>query len=123
MANLTFKNTRDRWMAKGVGERIETIDNSALEPAETPVSSSTGYELICSYNWVNRKEPTIYVPGNWLPLDIEALQYNLTSSRRCPSLERYQPTNKPPERFRNMLHRPERLTDPQVPFRGSLPSC
>ncbi|KAH8752665.1 hypothetical protein F5882DRAFT_368496 [Hyaloscypha sp. PMI_1271] len=50
-------------MVKDVGGRIDTIEVSSLKPADTPVSSSTGYELICSYNWANHKAPTTYVPG------------------------------------------------------------
>jgi hypothetical protein len=59
---------RDQWMVKDVGGKIDTIEVSSLKPADTPVSSSTGYELICSYNWANHKAPTTYVPGNGLPL-------------------------------------------------------
>ena len=32
-------------------------------PREGEISSSLGYEFLCSYNWVAGKEQAIYVPG------------------------------------------------------------
>jgi hypothetical protein len=53
-------------MAKATAERVMAIESASLEPAEKPVTSSSGYEIICSYTWVRNQRPTIFVPGKKL---------------------------------------------------------
>lgn len=51
--------------ASGTGNAIETITSTSLKlcGSEPSISSSDAYDLICSYNWVNKEQPTVYVPG------------------------------------------------------------
>lgn len=58
------KAFKDRWLFKGKAESLAVIASSQVQPSETAVSSSGGYDLLCSYNWVKTKDPTVYVPGN-----------------------------------------------------------
>lgn len=59
-------NPKDRWLAKGAGDAVDTVTMASLEPSdsETIILSSDQYNLICSYNWVNKTQPAVYVPGN-----------------------------------------------------------
>lgn len=60
-----IRNPYDLWMAEGAGKAIDTITSASLEvsDSEPPISSSDSHDLICSYNWVNKMQPTVYVPG------------------------------------------------------------
>ncbi|KAK9777865.1 hypothetical protein SCAR479_05548 [Seiridium cardinale] len=53
------------WLQQGTGVMISSISYGllGLSGNEPRVSSSGGYELLCSYNWINRAQPSIYVPG------------------------------------------------------------
>ncbi|KAF4974933.1 hypothetical protein FZEAL_8196 [Fusarium zealandicum] len=51
--------------------------NSQIQPVDVAVSSEGGYELLCSYNWVIKPQPTVYVPG--IPnLTYSLLPWNFT---------------------------------------------
>jgi hypothetical protein len=52
-------------MYDNVGTHLQTIAQSSLEPSEEEVTSTGGYQSLCSYNWVvaHQQNPTIYVPG------------------------------------------------------------
>jgi len=50
-------------MMKGTAFQISTFQSAELEPFPTAVSSKDGFELLCTYNWVSSKAPTVYVPG------------------------------------------------------------
>nr|POE56434.1 hypothetical protein CFP56_33406 [Quercus suber] len=62
-ASQSFCEPKERWLFRGVGGRVETIDVSTLRIGDTLVSSRDEPALICSYNWADRKIPTIFVPG------------------------------------------------------------
>ncbi|ETS75502.1 hypothetical protein PFICI_12446 [Pestalotiopsis fici W106-1] len=53
------------WLRRGTGASILSVSftSLALSGDELRVSSSGGCELLCSYNWIDRPRPTIYVPG------------------------------------------------------------
>lgn len=61
---------REAWMWKNVldSKVIHTIDQSTLNPSNTLVSSVSGSELVCSYNWRIGDPPRVYVPGNYMAL-------------------------------------------------------
>lgn len=56
---------KDRWLAKGAGDEVDTVTNQSikLSGSKPSISINNKYDLICSYNWVNKKEPAVYVPG------------------------------------------------------------
>lgn len=55
---------QDAWLARGRGDLITTISHNSLTPGKTPVSSTSGHNLVASYNWHNKgRSPAIYVPG------------------------------------------------------------
>lgn len=60
-----LRNPKDRWLAKGAGIAVDTLTSASLElsNSEQSISSSGQCDLICSYNWVNKKRPAVYVPG------------------------------------------------------------
>ena len=61
------------WLTRDTGKSITIIESSQLDAGTTPVSSSAGFELVCSYNWVSTTSPTIYVPGSppqWKPVTL-----------------------------------------------------
>ncbi|KAH8707587.1 hypothetical protein GQ44DRAFT_763574 [Phaeosphaeriaceae sp. PMI808] len=51
------------WMTENAGQEIDSIAISEVEASEERVTSSDGYEFLCSYTWKQITEPTIYVPG------------------------------------------------------------
>ncbi|OCL05604.1 geranylgeranyl pyrophosphate synthetase [Glonium stellatum] len=60
-------------MMKGTASLIRTFTSAELEPSSTPVSSKGGFELLCTYNWVSSKIPTVYIPGAppvWTPVKL-----------------------------------------------------
>lgn len=62
-------------MAKGAGNVIETLESTSLKlsGSEPSISSSDRYDLICSYNWANKRQPTIYVPGEKHRLSVRSV--------------------------------------------------
>ncbi len=48
---------------KGTGPSIKVLLPDQFEAGETSVTSQTGFELLCTYNWALTKVPSIYVPG------------------------------------------------------------
>ncbi|KPM40834.1 hypothetical protein AK830_g5718 [Neonectria ditissima] len=52
------------WLFKGAGRKLATIQSSEVQPSPTAVTSSGGYNLVCSYNWLETNDPTVYVPGD-----------------------------------------------------------
>lgn len=58
-------SSKERWLAKGAGSLVDTLTSLSLKlsGSEASISSSDQYDLICSYNWANMRQPTVYVPG------------------------------------------------------------
>src|SRR6266516_2631367 len=59
------------WLTKDTGRSIKTVASAQLQAGSTLVSSTAGFELLCTYNWVSTSAPTIYVPGGparWNPV-------------------------------------------------------
>ncbi|ROV91345.1 hypothetical protein VMCG_09679 [Cytospora schulzeri] len=56
---------RDKWMVRDIGVEVRSIMATSLQLSglETPVSSSSASRVICTYNWANMAQPTVYVPG------------------------------------------------------------
>jgi hypothetical protein len=60
--------SKTAWMLRDTGTLVHTIAASSLEPHTTAISSSAGFETLCSYNWQN--DGAIFVPGSppkWTP--------------------------------------------------------
>ncbi|KAF7559945.1 hypothetical protein G7046_g4215 [Stylonectria norvegica] len=55
---------KDWWLFMDAGDILKTIRSTDISPSQTAVTSSSGYDMLCSYNWVNLQKPTVYVPGN-----------------------------------------------------------
>jgi hypothetical protein len=62
------------WMFNNTSFLIQTIDLPTITPGPTSISSSAGFELVCTYNWITPSKikagPEIYVPGSppkWSP--------------------------------------------------------
>lgn len=53
-----------KWLWKHVcaEKPIRRIEFTAVEPSDTPVSSTSASELVCSYNW-RRRGARFHVPG------------------------------------------------------------
>jgi hypothetical protein len=71
-AGLDGKKT---WLGRNLGGKIGHVQVGSLEPCPEPVSSASGFELLCSYSWrIDPKaepqrrslSPQIYVPGKRL---------------------------------------------------------
>ena len=61
------------WLTKGTGQLIKFIDPTQTKGSTTPISSSAGFELLCTYNWISTPAPSIYVPGGpprWKPVTL-----------------------------------------------------
>ncbi|KAH7275000.1 hypothetical protein B0J15DRAFT_473953 [Fusarium solani] len=57
------KKSKDGWFFQGTGTPLISIQSSQVQPGDVAVTSDGGYELLCSYNWVIKPQPTVYVPG------------------------------------------------------------
>ena len=51
---------------KGTGQSIKVLLPDQFEAGKTSVTSRTGFELLCTYNWAPTEFPSIYVPGKSL---------------------------------------------------------
>ncbi|RSL71882.1 hypothetical protein CEP54_001189 [Fusarium duplospermum] len=60
---LTVKRSKDGWFLQGTGTHLLSIQSSEVKSGDVAVTSDGGYELLCSYNWIIRPQPTVYVPG------------------------------------------------------------
>ncbi|RTE73908.1 hypothetical protein BHE90_011660 [Fusarium euwallaceae] len=57
------KRSKDGWFLQGTGTQLVSVQSSEVRPGDVAVTSDGGYELLCSYNWIIRPQPTVYVPG------------------------------------------------------------
>ncbi|RSL93991.1 hypothetical protein CEP52_012913 [Fusarium oligoseptatum] len=55
--------SKDGWFLQGTGTQLVSVQSSEVQPGDVAVTSDGGYELLCSYNWIIRPQPTVYVPG------------------------------------------------------------
>ncbi|KAK6193294.1 hypothetical protein LQW54_012595 [Pestalotiopsis sp. IQ-011] len=88
--------SKEEWLVRGTGATILSMGFSslALSGQEPRVSSLGGCELLCSYNWINRARPSIYVPEGApvfkeisVPITLKAdsgLQYIDQNAARVP---------------------------------------
>ncbi|KAK7413848.1 hypothetical protein QQX98_007265 [Neonectria punicea] len=53
------------WLFQGTGKKLTAMLSSEVQPSPLIVTSSGGYNLVCSYNWLERTDPTVYVPGRY----------------------------------------------------------
>ena len=51
------------WLTKATGRLLKEFDPVVLEAGSTEVTSTTGFDLVSTYNWNLGKVPSIYVPG------------------------------------------------------------
>lgn len=51
------------WMTRNIGRKIYWIAHWEVKANPHKVTSSDGYEFLCSYSWKNTALPSIYVPG------------------------------------------------------------
>ncbi|PVH90902.1 hypothetical protein DM02DRAFT_636480, partial [Periconia macrospinosa] len=66
--------SKTAWMLRGTGKMVHSIPASTIQPASAEVSSESGFEVLCGYNW-HEDEKTISVPGGppkWAPLPLPA---------------------------------------------------
>lgn len=49
---------------KGSGSLVRKFETADIQETEKVVTSQTGFELLCSYNWHTAPVPSIYVPGD-----------------------------------------------------------
>ncbi|KAF2796868.1 hypothetical protein K505DRAFT_299398 [Melanomma pulvis-pyrius CBS 109.77] len=61
-------------MLKNAGDVVQSINVTSIEAGTIEVSSSAGFELLCTYGWIEQAKhksgPSIYVPGcppKWIP--------------------------------------------------------
>ncbi|KAH8694151.1 hypothetical protein BGW36DRAFT_217379 [Talaromyces proteolyticus] len=73
---IQVKRQKDKWLYNGCVNLLRSIRYESLASGNTirtpaKVTSSAGYEFLCSYNWVGSQEPRIYVPGSPRELDLK----------------------------------------------------
>lgn len=107
---LGLDTPKNLWMAGNVGKALGTVDHKTLKPCLEPVTSDSGFELVCSYNWRrpprgpfrSEKEsraaqgPHIIVPG----------QAPRVMVHQLPILARARPRHKTQRDF-NMAYMPQ----------------
>ena len=54
---------KSAWLTKATGKLLKDFDPLKLGPSLTEVTSTAGFDLVCTYNWNQGKMPSIYVPG------------------------------------------------------------
>lgn len=73
-------------MTKYAGRRIRLIAHWEVETAPELITSTGGYEFLCSYSWKQTAPPTIYVPGTpprWTPPTLPVQLNSDTGSYWC----------------------------------------
>ncbi|KFA81288.1 hypothetical protein S40288_04848 [Stachybotrys chartarum IBT 40288] len=70
-------------------QKLCTIDGASIEQTDVAVSSSDGYEVLCSYNWTHQKQPTIYVPGIQFPLTLSQDSGNQSTDKNARRAPKY----------------------------------
>lgn len=51
---MGFVDDKHDWMMHGIGKELGTVNHEVLAPCSEPVTSASGFELVCSYNWIVR---------------------------------------------------------------------
>ncbi len=51
------------WKHARTTKAQHVISEANLEPCSNSVTSDTGYQLICTYNWQDSKKASIEIPG------------------------------------------------------------
>lgn len=82
--------SKNSWMLSGTGKLLKTVTPSDLTASTTEVSSASGFELLCTYNWTSLPSPTIYVPGKIIMTSTSAHRISgsdCSLRRRPPKME------------------------------------
>ncbi|KAL2001159.1 hypothetical protein VTN02DRAFT_2142 [Thermoascus thermophilus] len=61
------------WLTQGTGSLIKTIESAQIPCSGHPITSSSPFDLLCTYNWRDARTPSIYVPGappRWEPRNL-----------------------------------------------------
>lgn len=107
-------------MRKAAGDLMQTITPTSLEPVSTTVSSESGFETLCSYNWQHDGK-AMHVPGKASPMSKSpciADEINRGTSEMEPPTA----TSHTIPRFRSSFQRYEWLLRSKVPLRARIPS-
>ncbi|KAK2767046.1 hypothetical protein FQN54_006364 [Arachnomyces sp. PD_36] len=78
------------WLTEGTERVLKTFPSNRLRTESTFVTSEKGFELLCTYNWRDSKEPSIYVPGKSTQRSLDAPALILSGappsfiSKQCP---------------------------------------
>ncbi|KAF6837178.1 hypothetical protein CPLU01_03290 [Colletotrichum plurivorum] len=65
MADTNHPDPREAWMWRNVPDAaLRQINSTSLSPSDALVSSTSGSELVCSYNWKNCDGAEIHIPGH-----------------------------------------------------------
>lgn len=74
------RNRKSQWRAniKPQGTPFAIIKLDDLEPVSDIQIQIENYNFLASYNWTKAKEPTIFIPGIWLPVSIHSFDGWLT---------------------------------------------
>ncbi|KAH0425194.1 hypothetical protein CcaCcLH18_11128 [Colletotrichum camelliae] len=62
------------WLYSPAQDLAGTVTYDEILPSTVPVTTTGGYETLCSYNWVDTKDPTIIVPGKWRHVDLTDIE-------------------------------------------------
>ncbi|KAF6813208.1 hypothetical protein CSOJ01_04719 [Colletotrichum sojae] len=65
MADTNHPDPREAWMWENLRDTaVRQINSTSLSPSDASVSSKSGSELVCSYNWKNSDGVEFHVPGH-----------------------------------------------------------
>ena len=92
------------WMWKRTGELVNSVSFTDLTATSAAVSSTTGFELLCTYSWTMLTSPTIYVPGKFNPSGESRQAHYPDPLYRSPSeMAATRSTCHPCQRHRNLF--------------------
>ncbi|KAK2026082.1 hypothetical protein LX32DRAFT_642166 [Colletotrichum zoysiae] len=57
------KNSPLEWLYFPTRDLAGTVTLDEIWPSPVPITTTGGFETLCSYNWVDTQRPTIFVPG------------------------------------------------------------
>jgi hypothetical protein len=71
---------------KETGPLIKAFQSHRLQAESPTVTSETGFELLCTYNWALIPAPSIYVPGMLTNFSVVGLDGRMLILIRCTSI-------------------------------------
>ena len=73
-------------MTEETGPVLKAFRSDKLQAESPTITSDTGFELLCTYNWAQTATPSIYVPGMLTSPPVRSISGNVLIPTRGTSV-------------------------------------